>query len=180
MFSLSHSPSVSCLFIPCLSIFMLGGAALQFHSQAAHLFTSSDINPPVLCLKSLAYSSIIANSLFNPPRYSLAPKLSWLHICFVIPILSLNSLSVLSCRSSIQTPVCATQENRSVADYSVEFWTLAADARWNEPALQAVFLQGLGERLQEELMLRDESRDLNSLVTLAILLDNRLRARHQR
>lgn len=81
--------------VSCLSIFRLGGAALQF------LWT---INPPAFCLKSLAYSSIIANALL-----SLAPELSLLHECFAIPVLTLNSLSGLSCRSAIQTPVCVAQ-----------------------------------------------------------------------
>uniref|UniRef100_A0A667WXZ9 CCHC-type domain-containing protein n=1 Tax=Myripristis murdjan TaxID=586833 RepID=A0A667WXZ9_9TELE len=69
------------------------------------------------------------------------------------------------------------QGNRSVADYSVDFWTLAVDAAWNGAALQAVFVKGLNEQIKDELAARDEPKDLTSLVSLAIRLDNRLRER---
>ncbi len=58
----------------------------------------------------------------------------------------------------------------SVTDYSVHFWTLAADAQWIEAALKAVFLKGLSEQLKDELA----ARDLPSFVALAINIDNRL------
>lgn len=64
-----------------------------------------------------------------------------------------------------------------MADYSVDFWTLAADSRWNDAALQGVFVKGLNEQLKDELAARDEPTDLTSLVSLAIRLDNRLRER---
>lgn len=35
------------------------------------------------------------------------------------------------------------QNARSMVEHFVDFWTLAADTTWNEPALQGVFLQGL-------------------------------------
>ena len=71
------------------------------------------------------------------------------------------------------------QGSRSVADYSVEFWTLAADAKWNDEALQGVFSNGLNEHLKDELATRDRPDDLNALVSLAIALDNRLRERRK-
>lgn len=70
------------------------------------------------------------------------------------------------------------QGNCSVADFS-EFWILAAYSGWNEPAIRGAFLQGLSERLQDELILWHESQDLHSFVFLAISLDNRLRVRGQ-
>lgn len=70
------------------------------------------------------------------------------------------------------------QGNLSVANFS-EFWILAAHSGWNETALRGVFLQGLSERLQDELILWHESQDLHSFVFLAISLDNCLRARGQ-
>ena len=71
------------------------------------------------------------------------------------------------------------QGNRSVADYSVDFWTLAADSGWNDAALQGIFIKGLNEQLKDELAARDEPADLPSLVSLAIRLDNRLHERRQ-
>lgn len=43
------------------------------------------------------------------------------------------------------------QGDHSVADYSVEFWILAADAQWNDSALRATFIKGLNEQLQDQL-----------------------------
>ncbi len=65
----------------------------------------------------------------------------------------------------------------SVTDYSVHFWTLAADAQWIEAALKAVFLKGLSEQLKDELAARDIPNDLPSFVPLAINIDNWLRER---
>lgn len=39
------------------------------------------------------------------------------------------------------------QGSRSVAEYSVEFRTVAAESGWNQEALQGVFLGGLSERM---------------------------------
>lgn len=63
------------------------------------------------------------------------------------------------------------QGTRSVADYSVEFRTLAADAGWND---QVRFLNGLCEQLKDELTSHDESTNFDTIVSLAIRLDNRL------
>lgn len=42
-----------------------------------------------------------------------------------------------------------------MVDYSVEFWTLAADAKWNNEALQGVFVNGLNGQLKDELVNRE-------------------------
>lgn len=71
------------------------------------------------------------------------------------------------------------QGDRLVADYSVDFWSLAVDAGWNEAAHQGVFVQGLLDHLKNELAARDKPGDLPSLVSLAVRMDNRIRE-HQR
>lgn len=71
------------------------------------------------------------------------------------------------------------QGQRSVSDYSIEFWTLAAEVDWTDQALRAAYKRGLSEQLKDELMSRDEPNDLNSLVSLANRIDNRLRARRR-
>ncbi|KAL6458335.1 hypothetical protein MHYP_G00335650 [Metynnis hypsauchen] len=48
-----------------------------------------------------------------------------------------------------------SQGTRSVADYAIEFRTLAAESGWNEEALMAVFQQGLNGRLKDELATRE-------------------------
>lgn len=55
------------------------------------------------------------------------------------------------------------QGSHSVAEYSVDFKTLAAEAGWDESALQSVFTNGHSEQLKDELALRDEFKDLDSL-----------------
>jgi len=69
------------------------------------------------------------------------------------------------------------QGARSVADFSVEFKTLAADAGWDDSALRGTFLNGLSESLQDAIAARDEPADFKTLVSLAIRLDNRLQGR---
>lgn len=71
------------------------------------------------------------------------------------------------------------QGNRSVADYSVEFRTLAAETGWDDLALQSVFLNGLSEQLKDELALKDDSDNLDSMISTAIKMDNRLRERRR-
>lgn len=39
------------------------------------------------------------------------------------------------------------QGNRTVADYTIEFRTLAAECRWNEEAQWDIFLHGLADRI---------------------------------
>lgn len=66
-----------------------------------------------------------------------------------------------------------------MADYSIEFRVLAAGSGWNDSALQGVFLQGLSEQLKDELAVRNETASLDSLISLAVRLDNRLRERRR-
>ncbi len=71
------------------------------------------------------------------------------------------------------------QGSRSVADYSIEFRVLAAGSGWNDAALRGVFFKGLSEQLKDELAVRDETASLDSLISLAVRLDNRLRERRR-
>uniref|UniRef100_A0A3B5QH33 CCHC-type domain-containing protein n=1 Tax=Xiphophorus maculatus TaxID=8083 RepID=A0A3B5QH33_XIPMA len=71
------------------------------------------------------------------------------------------------------------QGSRSAAEFSVEFRTLAADTKWNDEALKGVYYQALTEALKDGLSVSDEAKDLNSLITMSIRLDNRLRERRR-
>lgn len=66
------------------------------------------------------------------------------------------------------------QGTLSVAEYSVEFRTVAAETGWNNVALQGQFLQGLDDSIRDELAARDEPEILDDLISLAIRIDNRL------
>nr|XP_057933442.1 uncharacterized protein LOC131132135 [Doryrhamphus excisus]XP_057933443.1 uncharacterized protein LOC131132135 [Doryrhamphus excisus]XP_057933444.1 uncharacterized protein LOC131132135 [Doryrhamphus excisus]XP_057933445.1 uncharacterized protein LOC131132135 [Doryrhamphus excisus]XP_057933446.1 uncharacterized protein LOC131132135 [Doryrhamphus excisus]XP_057933447.1 uncharacterized protein LOC131132135 [Doryrhamphus excisus]XP_057933448.1 uncharacterized protein LOC131132135 [Doryrhamphus len=71
------------------------------------------------------------------------------------------------------------QGSRRVADYALDFWTLAAESGWNEKALRQAFINGLTETLKDELATRDEPDSLKSLVSMSIRIDDRLRERNR-
>lgn len=63
------------------------------------------------------------------------------------------------------------QGRRSVADFAIEFRTLASTSGWNNPALVARFLEGLSLELREEIYARGAPAELDPLIDLAIRLD---------
>lgn len=71
------------------------------------------------------------------------------------------------------------QENRSVAEFAIEFRTLAADSGWNQPALKGALHHSLNEKIKDKLACRDEPAGLDKLIELAICLDNRLGERNR-
>ena len=74
-------------------------------------------------------------------------------------------------RSQGELLVKLRQRNRSVADYALEFRTLAAGSGWNEPALIIAFRNGLNSDILSELACRDDGLSLEGLINLAIRLD---------
>ena len=68
------------------------------------------------------------------------------------------------------------QGSRGVADYTLEFRTLAAESGWDDAALRSAYRRGLSEELKD-LLVRDHPSSLNELSTLAHRLDDRLRER---
>ncbi|KAI4899522.1 hypothetical protein NFI96_011522 [Prochilodus magdalenae] len=64
------------------------------------------------------------------------------------------------------------QGSRSVAEYSLEFRTIAAGTGWNEPALLTFYRLGLNQDVLTELACRDDDLSLDELITLAIRLDH--------
>lgn len=69
------------------------------------------------------------------------------------------------------------QGKRSMADFSVDFWTLAAQTKWGPEALKTTLLNNIREELKDEIMLRELPASLNALMSLCIQVDDRLRAR---
>ncbi|KAL0153008.1 hypothetical protein M9458_051687, partial [Cirrhinus mrigala] len=67
------------------------------------------------------------------------------------------------------------QGDRTAADFAIEFRTLAAQSKWNEVALKAVFKRGLNSKLQAELACKTVDSSLNELITIAIKIDNLMR-----
>lgn len=62
-----------------------------------------------------------------------------------------------------------------MADFSVEFWTLAEEAGCEEKVLRGAFLNGLNERIKHELATKDMAGTLSALVDMCIRLDDHMR-----
>ncbi len=69
------------------------------------------------------------------------------------------------------------QGRTSAAEYALEFRTLAAQTNWTDNSLKVIFRRGLSHDLQTELACRDEGKDFNQFVHLAIQIDNLMRSR---
>jgi hypothetical protein len=61
-----------------------------------------------------------------------------------------------------------------VADYAVDFRTLAAESAWKQEALFDMFLHGVLEEVKDEFAVQELSTDLDSLIALTICIDGRL------
>lgn len=57
-------------------------------------------------------------------------------------------------------------------EYALEFCSLAAENGWNKPMLKMVFCQGLNADMLMELAHHDDKATLDSLIKLAIWIDN--------
>lgn len=71
------------------------------------------------------------------------------------------------------------QGNRSVADYSIDFRTLARRSSWNVAALVDAFLHSLSDYMKDELVSHDQPQTLDEAIALAVGLDRRIQARRQ-
>ncbi|KAM4771229.1 cytochrome P450 2K1-like [Rhinophrynus dorsalis] len=69
------------------------------------------------------------------------------------------------------------QGARTVADYSIEFRTLAAEVGWNNEALVAAYSQGLCDAIKDETTARELPGDLEELISVTILIDTRIHER---
>ena len=67
------------------------------------------------------------------------------------------------------------QDSHSVADYTIDFRTLAAESAWNPESLFNTFLHGLSEVVKDELAAREVPVDLDSLIAPTIRIDGCLR-----
>ncbi len=83
----------------------------------------------------------------------------------------------VSGRESSRQLLTLKQGSRSTVDFAIEFRTIASGSGWNDEALMACFQGGLSGSILDELVTREPATDLESLITMAIRLDNRLRER---
>ncbi len=63
------------------------------------------------------------------------------------------------------------QGRTSAAEYALDFRTLAAQTNWTDNSLKVIFRRGLSHDLQTELACRDEGKDFNQFVHLAIQIE---------
>ncbi|XP_029427066.1 calcium-binding protein 7 [Rhinatrema bivittatum] len=71
------------------------------------------------------------------------------------------------------------QGTRSMADYTIDFRTLAMEVGWRDDCLRGIFLEGLASRIKDELAGRDLPDDLNDLIDIAGRVDRRLQQREK-
>ena len=64
-----------------------------------------------------------------------------------------------------------------MADYAVDFRTLAAESAWNQEALFDMFLHGISEEIKDELAAQELPTDLDSLIALTIRINEQRRER---
>ena len=70
------------------------------------------------------------------------------------------------------------QGPRRVADYAIQFRTLAADSGWNTPALIDAFMNGLKDSIKDQLAPLELPTDLNSIIAMSTRVDIRLNERN--
>lgn len=71
------------------------------------------------------------------------------------------------------------QGNRTVADYSIEFRTLARRSTWNTVAVVNAFLHSLAEYIKDELVSYDLPTTLDDAISLAVRIDRRIQTRRR-
>ncbi len=79
-------------------------------------------------------------------------------------------------RSAGDQLLILSQGRKPAAEYALLFRTLAAQTIWVEDTLKLLFRRGLNLELQSELACRDEGRNLNEFIDLAIQVDNLIRS----
>ena len=82
-------------------------------------------------------------------------------------------------RESARALVNIKQRQRRVADYAIDFRTLAAESWWNSAALFDAFLHGLADPIKDQLAPLQLPEDLDSLIAMAIRVDQRLADRQR-
>ena len=73
----------------------------------------------------------------------------------------------------------ARQGNRSVADFSIHFRTLAGRSLWNEAALVDTFLRALSDYVKDCLVAHDRPSTLDEAIALAVRIDRRVQDRRR-
>ncbi|MEE6519705.1 hypothetical protein FKM82_017426 [Ascaphus truei] len=73
-----------------------------------------------------------------------------------------------------------SQGNRSVAEYALDFRTIAAETTWNNDSLSAAFWHGLSDAIKNQLATMERPTRLEDLIAVCIRVDQWLRERSER
>lgn len=71
------------------------------------------------------------------------------------------------------------QGRRTVADYSIDFRTLASRSSWNMEALVDAFLHSLADYMKDELVSHEQPSSLDEAIALATRIDQRIQTRRR-
>lgn len=71
------------------------------------------------------------------------------------------------------------QGRRTVADYSIDFRTLARRSPWNMAALVDVFFASLADYIKDELVSHERPSTLDDAIALAVRIDRRIQTRRR-
>lgn len=82
-------------------------------------------------------------------------------------------------REAARQLLALKQGQARVSDHAIRFRTLAADSEWNGSSLCDTFLHSLSDELKDHLAPLDLPADFDSLVALAVKIDNRLYERRR-
>lgn len=103
--------------------------------------------------------------------------------CSTFDLLAKEMLKVFDLESSTaeasQTLLNIRQGRRTVADYSIDFRTLARRSSWNMEALVDVFYHSLADYLKDELVSHDPPSTLDEAIALAVRIDCRIQTRRR-
>ena len=59
-------------------------------------------------------------------------------------------------------------------DYTIQFQTYAIQTEWNNKALMVQYRQGLKAKIQNIIILIEDSKDIKELIKQAIKVDNKI------
>lgn len=152
------------------------GTCQAFHSQCSLIFELQPSSFPSDRLKVLHLITLVSGSALTLATAVWEQQAT---VCFSLEEFMAEVKKVfdspLSVREATRKLLCLHQDYRIVADYAVDFHKLAAKSAWNPEALFDTFLHGLLEEMKDELAAQELPIELNSLNTLTIRMDGRLR-----
>jgi hypothetical protein len=75
---------------------------------------------------------------------------------------------------SAERHIQALRQYKSATAYAAEFQQYAGRTDWNDEALTAQFYRGLKDQVKDDIVRGERPKDLQTMITLAIRIDNRL------